>query len=104
MLTPARHWDHPSPQCECPTCDLEYSCGCPDGGCDCAEYEVAVNPTSGLIIAFTIGAGDRPCVELVGHCPRTGKVHAVAKSYDDWLDAVAAFHRHADWQPTRPTP
>lgn len=96
----ARHWNHPSAQCECPTCDLEYSCPCPDGGCDCAEYEVAVNPTTGVIVTFSIDATDRPAVELITHCPSTGKVVAIAKTYDDWADAVATFHRQADWAPT----
>lgn len=102
-MTPARpdrHRSHPSEQCDCPTCYLEHSCDCLGGSCDCAEYEIAVNPASGLIVAFTVDSADRPRVELVGHCPTTGKVYAAAKTFDDWAEAVDAFHRHADWQPT----
>lgn len=102
-----RHTNHPSPQCDCVTCNLEYSCSCPDHGCDCAEYEIAVNPSTGAIVAFTVDHLDRPHVELVSHCQTTGRTLAGQKMYDQWVDAFEAFRRHADWQPTPiewPTP
>lgn len=95
-----RHTSHPSQRCECITCNLEYSCSCPDRSCDCAEYDVAVNPSTGAIVAFTVDHLDRPHVELVAHCQTTGRTLAHERMYPVWADAVEAFGRHADWQPT----